>query len=155
MIVDDKPQEIDMGLHVDDRGEISYCNEIDLSRYVRLYKVSNNDLVNTRCYHGHMIESKGVLPCSGDSLLVVAKLKMDSSGMVVIDNDYEPIRYVLSVKTPKFIHIPPGYANGFMSLTRDASLMFFSSLGVSESSADDYRFSIGAITPSPFEIEVR
>ena len=38
------------------------------------------------------------------------------------------------------MYIPPGYANGFMSLTADAHLVFFSTSSVQDSLTDDVRY---------------
>jgi dTDP-4-dehydrorhamnose 3,5-epimerase-like enzyme len=48
--------------------------------------------------------------------------------------------YVLSVQKMMVLYIPPGYANGFMSLTADARLMFFSTATLEESRDDDIRY---------------
>ncbi|GAH91067.1 unnamed protein product, partial [marine sediment metagenome] len=53
-------------------------------------------------------------------------------GAVAIDDWENPSkdsrvwRYVLSADKPSILYIPAGYGNGFMSLTEDAKLMFFS-----------------------------
>jgi dTDP-4-dehydrorhamnose 3,5-epimerase len=47
---------------------------------------------------------------------------------------------VLSANKPSVLYIPPGYANGFMSLTPDARLMFFSTSTLAESKGDDHRY---------------
>jgi dTDP-4-dehydrorhamnose 3,5-epimerase len=38
------------------------------------------------------------------------------------------------------IYIPPGYANGFMSLTSDLKLMYFSTSTLDQSAGDDIRY---------------
>ena len=47
---------------------------------------------------------------------------------------------MLSANKPSVLFIPPGYCNGFMSLTQDAKLMFFSTSTLEESRGDDIRF---------------
>ena len=54
--------------------------------------------------------------------------------------DLEVKRFVLSAHRPSVLYIPAGYANGFMSLTDDTLLMFFSTSTLEESKGDDYRF---------------
>ena len=49
-------------------------------------------------------------------------------------------RYVLSADKPSVLHIPAGYANGVMTLTADARLVFFSTATLEESRDDDVRF---------------
>ena len=49
-------------------------------------------------------------------------------------------RYVLSAERPSVLYIPAGYANGFMTLTADTRLVFFSTATLEESRGDDVRF---------------
>ncbi len=65
---------------------------------------------------------------------------------VCIDNwenpskDLHVHRYVLSAKKPTVLFIPNGHANGFMTLTEDTKLMFFSTATLEESVGDDFRY---------------
>jgi len=47
---------------------------------------------------------------------------------------------VLSDKSPAVLFLPPGYANGFMSLTDDAKLLFFSTSKLEDGLQDDLRY---------------
>ena len=38
------------------------------------------------------------------------------------------------------LYIPPGYANGFMSLSTDAKIVFYSTSTLQESQSDDVRY---------------
>lgn len=49
-------------------------------------------------------------------------------------------RYVLSAERPSALYIPPGYANGAMSLTPETTLCYFSDVSVVDSGKDDFRF---------------
>ncbi|MCH7851060.1 MAG: dTDP-4-dehydrorhamnose 3,5-epimerase family protein [Nanoarchaeota archaeon] len=65
---------------------------------------------------------------------------------VKIDNwenpsqDLKIERFVLSENSPSILYIPRGFANGFMSLTEDAKLIFYSTSILEESLRDDYRY---------------
>ena len=50
------------------------------------------------------------------------------------------MRGTISADEPKILFIPAGYANGWMSLTDDATLLVFSTTTAAESKIDDYRF---------------
>lgn len=52
----------------------------------------------------------------------------------------DPEKFVLSSEKPSILYIPPGYANGFKTLTEDTILMFFSTSTLEESKGDDIRF---------------
>jgi dTDP-4-dehydrorhamnose 3,5-epimerase-like enzyme len=102
----------------------------------RFYMVSNHAAGFVRAWHGHKKEAKYVLVVAGAALV----------GAVAIDDwqkpakDAEVQRFVLSEKKPALLYIPAGYANGFMSLTRDARLIFFSTSSLEESQGDDFRY---------------
>ena len=49
-------------------------------------------------------------------------------------------RYVLSSEQPAILHIPAGYANGFMTLSENTKLLFFSTASLEDSRQDDIRF---------------
>ena len=53
----------------------------------------------------------------------------------------EVMKHTLTSKLPSVLYIPPGFANGFMTLEEDTILMFFSTSTLSESHGDDIRFS--------------
>jgi len=69
---------------------------------------------------------------------VVGAVKIDHWEAPAKDLTVE--RFVLSAHTPSVLYIPAGYANGFMSLTQDLKLMFFSTSTLAESQGDDFRY---------------
>lgn len=132
----DKPHIFEGGLAVDDRGETVFVDEFNFESVKRFYMVSNHSAGFVRAWHAHKHEAKYVMVVSGAAVV----------GGVRIDNWENPSkniqvdRYVLSSKKPQVLYIPPGYANGFMSLTSDLKLMFFSTSTLEESSTDDIRY---------------
>ena len=121
---------------VDDRGEVGFVNDFDFAGVRRFYTVRNHQSGFVRAWHGHRREGKYVLAASGSALVCA----------VAIDDWQTPSRdavvhrYVLSERTPAILFIPPGYANGFMSLSDDSKLVFFSTSSLSDSKDDDVRF---------------
>jgi dTDP-4-dehydrorhamnose 3,5-epimerase len=134
--MDDKIRILEGGIAVDDRGRIAFVNNFDFAGVKRFYMVSNHKAGFVRAWHAHRREAKYVMAVSGAAVV----------GAVKIDNWQEPSkdlpveRYVISSKKPQVVFIPPGYANGFMSLTSDLSLMFFSTSTLEESAGDDIRY---------------
>lgn len=124
------------GLAVDDRGELAFVNDFHFEGVKRFYSVSNHRAGFIRAWHGHKREAKYVTAVSGAALV----------GAVRIDNWEQPSRelpvdrFVLSAHRPAVLYIPAGYANGFMSLSADLKLVFFSTSGLDESQGDDFRF---------------
>lgn len=121
---------------VDDRGEVGFVNSFTFENVKRFYTVTNHTQGFIRAWHAHQKEAKYVTVVQGAALI----------GAVKIDNwehpskEAEVYRSVLSAAKPAVLFIPAGYANGFMSLTQDAKLMFFSSSTLEESRGDDFRY---------------
>jgi dTDP-4-dehydrorhamnose 3,5-epimerase len=124
------------GLAVDDRGEVGFVNAFDFAGVKRFYTVRNHRSGFVRAWHAHRNEAKYVTAVSGAALV----------GAVRIDDWERPgrslpvTRHVLAAAHPKVLFIPAGYANGFMSLTEDTRLMFFSTSTLDESKNDDIRY---------------
>ena len=117
----DEPVIMRGGLAVDDRGEVGLVNDFDFRDVKRFYTVRNHGLGFVRASHGHRRQEEYATLVSGAMLVCCVK----------IDNWDNPSasfpinRYILSDKMPTVLFIPPGYANGFMSLTENAKIMFF------------------------------
>ncbi len=131
-----EPTLIAGGLAADDRGEIAFANDFHFEGVKRFYLVSNYRQGFVRAWHGHQRESKYVMAASGTALV----------GAVRIDDWRQPSRdlpvsrFVLAANRPSVLYIPAGYANGFMSLTADLRLIFFSTSTLEESQKDDFRY---------------
>lgn len=121
---------------IDDRGHVTFVNDFDFADVKRFYTVRNHRQGFVRAWHAHRREAKYVTVVTGSALV----------GAVKIDDWEKPSRtltvhrYVLSADRPNVLYIPAGYANGFMSLTTGAHLMFFSTSSLEDSRNDDVRF---------------
>lgn len=124
------------GLAVDDRGDVSFVNDFDFSGVKRFYMVQNHEQGFVRAWHAHRNEGKYVLVVRGAAL--VCAVKVDD--WTKPSRDLPVHRHVLSEKAPSVLFIPPGFANGFMSLTPDAKLMFLSTSTLADSLQDDIRW---------------
>lgn len=140
-------------LAIDDRGALAFVNQFDPSRagVRRFYIVSNHRAGLVRAWHAHRHEEKWVEAISGTA--VVCAVKVDS--WTLPDSTTKVERLVLSAGQPSLLHIPAGYANGWMSLTEDCRLLWFSSATVEESREDDFRFSIGTWDEDVWKVKVR
>jgi len=124
------------GIAIDDRGEVGFVNDFQFEGVKRFYTVSNHRGGFVRAWHAHRREGKYVTAVSGAA--VIGAVRVDDW-----DNpsrDLPVKRFVISANKPVVVYIPPGYANGFMSLTDDLKLMFFSTSTLAESAGDDIRF---------------
>ncbi|MBI2552369.1 dTDP-4-dehydrorhamnose 3,5-epimerase family protein [Candidatus Uhrbacteria bacterium] len=132
----EEPRIITGGLSVDDRGQTAFVNEFNFAGVKRFYLVENYAQGFVRAWHGHKQAGKYVLVINGAALI----------GAVRLDNFEAPSkeakvhRFVLSANKPAVLYIPPGYANGAMTLTSDAKIMYFATDTLEETKTDDYRF---------------
>jgi dTDP-4-dehydrorhamnose 3,5-epimerase-like enzyme len=124
------------GLSVDDRGEVGFVNDFDFADVKRFYTVSNHRQGFVRAWHAHRNEAKYVLAVSGACL--VCCVEVDDWERP--SPELEVQRFVLSERQPAVLRVPAGYANGFMTLTADAKLMYFSTATLEDSLGDDVRF---------------
>jgi len=121
---------------VDDRGTLVFINDFHFNDVKRFYVVTNHRAGFIRAWHGHRYEAKYITVLQGAALV----------GAVQIDNWEQPSkeafvhRYILSGLKPAILYIPPCFANGFMTLTLDAIIVFFSTATLEESRNDDFRF---------------
>ena len=123
-------------IFIDDRGELSFCNDFTMTKVKRFYQVSNHKTNFVRAWHAHKEESKYVYVVTGALIL----------GLVKIDNWSNPSKTsnvekcVLSEKKPGVYFIPGGYAHGYKTLVPNTRIIFFSTASNEESANDDYRY---------------
>ena len=133
------------GAAVDDRGSVRFVNDFNFSQVKRFYQVQNHKKGFIRAWHGHKNEGKYVYACKGSFLVGAVKMKetvaLDGiADDAIISEEGLPQKFILSSESPKVLWIPPGYANGFMSLTEDGIIQFFSTSSLEDSLNDDIRF---------------
>lgn len=130
------PRLLQGGLAVDDRGSVGFVNDFDLRGVRRFYLVQNHTAGFVRAWHAHKHEAKWATVVQGAAIVAAVQVDDWESPSPALT----PARFVMSSQRPAVLYIPPGYANGFMSLTPDLKIMFFSTAAIEESSADDYRY---------------
>ncbi len=124
------------GIAVDDRGEVGFVNDFDFSLVKRFYTVHNHRIGFVRAWHAHKKEAKYVTVTAGAAM--VGAVKIDD--WTTPSRESHVFRFILSAGKPSVLFIPAGFANGFMSLTPDTRLAFFSTTTLAESQGDDFRF---------------
>ncbi len=131
-----EPTLIEGGLAVDDRGQLAFVNGFAFEDVKRFYVLQNHTQGFVRAWHAHKREGKYVFVTQGTALIGAVKIyDFDRP-----NPNAEVLRFVMSEKKPAVLWIPPGYANGGMSLTQDASIMYFSTSTTEESRGDDFRY---------------
>lgn len=138
-------------LAVDDRGSLAFVNEFSFFGVKRFYQVENFSTNTIRAFHGHMKEGKYVYVTQGSVLLCAVPM----SNIKKPSKRVQVERFVLSDKKPQIVFIPPGFANGFRSLTTTSKVLFFSTATLEESKGDDFRFPHDYWGPAIWEVENR
>jgi dTDP-4-dehydrorhamnose 3,5-epimerase len=135
MIIE-KPNLIDGGYYVDERGSISFVNNFDFSDVKRFYVITNSSKNIVRAWQGHKIEQKHFYVICGSFLICAVK----------VDDWYNPSqdlpveKFTLSENKSQILMIPSGYANGIKALKPNSKLLVFSSQTLKNAKSDDYRF---------------
>lgn len=131
-----RPILIEGNLSIDDRGEVGFINEFNMSDIKRFYSVTNHRAKFVRAWHAHKKEDKYATVIKGSA--IVAAVKIDNWDKP--SKNLKVLRFVLSEKKPSLVFIPKGYANGFMTLEKNTKLIYFSTATLKESQEDDIRY---------------
>ena len=131
-----EPKVIAGGIAVDDRGKLLFHNEFSFADVKRFYVVANHRAGFVRAWHAHRREAKFVTVVRGAAVVGTVPITNWENP----DRATQPFRCVISADRPSTLSIPVGYANGFMNLTEDTTLIFFSTSTLTESQGDDYRY---------------
>jgi len=121
---------------LDDRGVVKFINDFKFDNIKRFYIVKNHKQNFIRAWHGHKNESKYILCIKGSAF--ISTVKIDNFDKPSKKLKYE--KWYISENKSELLYIPKGYANGFLSLTADMTLMIFSTSSLNDSLNDDYRY---------------
>lgn len=120
----------------DNRGQISFVNDFDLTPVKRFYAIKHPDKSVVRAWQGHRQESKWFKCISGS--FVVAWKKIDDFENPIDGNI--PDYVILKEDINSVLFIPPGYANGLKALEENSEIFVFSDHKLDESLDDKIRF---------------
>lgn len=134
--IDKHPKLVIGGNYIDERGQLDFINDFDMSLIKRVYFTThfNTDIV--RAWQGHKIESRWFICVKG--AFNVKLVAIDDW-----DNPSENLKvheYTLSSNKPAVLYIPDGYVNGFKALEQNSKLMIMSDYGLNEIENDQVRF---------------
>lgn len=122
------------GVVKDERGQIRFVNEFDMSLVKRFYIIKNADTELIRGWRAHRIEQRWFYVLSGS-------FKVD---LVKID-DWEAPDPSLHVETlmldavdMKVLHVPAGYGTAFRALEAASELLVYADHPMTHAPLDDY-----------------
>ena len=122
--------------YIDERGELKFYNDFDMSSIKRMYftTILNTKLI--RAWQGHTIQSRWFCCIKGSFLVKLIKIDNWKSP----SEELPVLKYKLSSKKKEILFIPSGYVNGFKALQSDSKLMIMSNYGFSEAENDEFRY---------------
>lgn len=118
----------------DERGQIRFVNEFDMSVVKRFYIIKNADTELIRGWRAHRIEQRWFYVLSGSF----------SVDLVKIDNWENPDpslrieNVILNAVDMKVLHIPAGYGTAFRALEIDSELLVYADYSVTNAPLDNY-----------------
>lgn len=127
---------IEGGISVDNRGQISHVNSLDMKEIERFYIIHQNDPAIIRAWHAHQFEKKWFHVIKGSFTMAFVK----------VDNwenpspELKPEIFQLSAAESKILHIPEGYANGIKANEPDSLLLVYSNKILSVAVNDSWRY---------------
>ena len=132
----ESPKLINGGVFTDERGELQFVNEFDMSIVKRMYFISHPSTETIRAWQGHTMEKRWFYCVKGNFIVKLVK----------IDNWEYPsdacqlFEYQLSEHNPQVLYIPNGYVNGFKANKVGSKLLIMSDYSLGEIKNDNYRF---------------
>lgn len=119
----------------DERGSLSFNNELDLSEVKRMYLIENTDLSIQRAWQGHKIEKRWFVAVSGKYLIKLVKI----DDFECPSDDLEVLSFELDSKTLDALSVEAGYASSIQALEIDSILLVYSNYKMGEV-LDNYKY---------------
>ena len=124
------------GSFSDDRGELRFVNDFDMTQVKRFYQITHPDTSIIRAWQGHKSEQKWMYVLTGSFFLAIVK----PDNWETPSKELPVQEFTLKAEKPSVLYIPGGYANGFKALEPDSTMLIYSDCTVAESAADNFRF---------------
>ncbi|MHA6280405.1 cupin domain-containing protein [Salinimicrobium sp. CAU 1759] len=120
--------------YADQRGELIYNNDFDLTEVKRYFTIKPSAF---RAWHGHKNEQNWINVVRG----AVKILLIEPDNWKNPSHNLPLSEYILKEEDGDVLYIPGGYISGIKSIIPDSKLVVFSNFTLEESLKDDYRFS--------------
>lgn len=134
MLVNNKIELIQGGVAKDERGQIRFVNDFDMTRVKRFYIIKNEDTDLIRGWRAHGIEQRWFYVLSGS--FEINLIEIDNWEKPSIDLPVD--KHMLNSTDMRLLHVPTGYATAFKALETGSELLVFADYGIEHVSQDDY-----------------
>jgi dTDP-4-dehydrorhamnose 3,5-epimerase-like enzyme len=119
MMITGIPELIYGSEHIDKRGSLLFFNALNLESSKRFYIIQQSEAGLVRAWQGHRKEQKW---------------------FYVVEGAFKIVLTIIHGKDIKVLHVPGGFASGFVAINPNSKLMVFSDFQLEESLQDDFRF---------------
>jgi len=122
------------GIAKDQRGQIRFVNEFDMSLVKRFYIIKNDNISLIRGWRAHRIEQRWFYVLSGEFVIDIVKIdnwEMPNPNLPVL-------RIRLKADKMELLHVPAGYGTAFRAEVADSELLVFADYPISNAPLDDY-----------------
>lgn len=124
------------GTAADERGQIRFVNDFDMSAVKRFYLIRNSNLQIVRGWRGHKIEERWFYVISGAFFLDIVKIDDWSQP----SQNLEILHIELNSEENQLLHIPAGYATSFRAIKEDSEILVYADHGLDHAKYDDYTY---------------
>lgn len=118
----------------DERGEIRFVNNFDMSLVKRFYIITNRSTEIIRGWRGHKIEDRWFFVIEGSFKVDLVYINDWSNP----SRDLNVISFTIHANDNKVLHIPKGYATTFQQEVDNSKLLVFANFGIENSENDNY-----------------
>jgi len=129
-------QTIQGGVASDDRGQIRFVNDFDMSLVKRFYIIKNVDTELVRGWRAHRLEQRWFYVLSGS--FVIDLVKIDDWDQV--SSSLPVQRVLLEASSMQILHLPKGYGTAFQAKDINSELLVYSDFGIENAQYDDHVF---------------
>lgn len=129
-------QLINGGHHIDERGQIYFVNDFDMTKVKRFYRIKHHDTSAIRGWRGHKIEQRWFHVYRG-----AFEIKL-----IEIDNWQTPGQFlhvtkmVLSAVEDSVLYIPAGFVTSLKATSANSEMIVFADYDIDHAKNDEYLF---------------
>ncbi|WP_418359218.1 hypothetical protein [Sphingobacterium detergens] len=134
------------GIATDQRGQIRFVNDFDMSLVKRFYIIKNKDTELIRGWRAHRIEQRWFYVLSGTFSISLVKINDWTNP----DPNSFIEEFVLEASEMQIFHVPEGYGTAFRALEAESEVMVFADYPLAHAVFDDHTWPIDFFKNSKF-----
>ncbi|MNK10385.1 hypothetical protein D3C87_284090 [compost metagenome] len=132
----EEPSIIKGGIHVDERGTLSFFNDFDMQHIKRFYIIEHNSEDTRRGWRAHKLEKRWFVVAEGEFVIVTVELTDWKSPDAFAKQQSFSLKYAEG----EILAIPPGYAFCLRAVVPNSKILVFADGRIEDAAKDDYLF---------------